>query len=136
MRDASAQVETAQFETAQQESLYRRLLAELRCLVCANQSLSDSNADLAKDLRDKVRAMVIDGQGRDQIVAYLVGRYGEYVLYRPRFTAATFALWVGPFALFAVALIIAARRRARRRANLLPSLRRQRARALMEDDSK
>ena len=137
---ATASVEAVNFENARQESLYTDLLAELRCLVCANQSLSDSNADLAKDLRGKVRRMVADGRSRDAIVDYMVERYGEFVLYRPRFSAATFFLWVAPFvlALAGFGLVVAIARRKSRHAP--PKLdadtdaQLQKARALIEDE--
>ena len=137
---ATASVEAVNFENARQESLYTDLLAELRCLVCANQSLSDSNADLAKDLRAKVRRMVADGRSREVIVDYMVERYGEFVLYRPRFSAATFFLWVAPFVLalagfgFVAAL---ARRKSRQTPPNLDAdtdARLQKARALIEDE--
>ena len=137
---ATASVEAVNFENARQESLYTDLLAELRCLVCANQSLSDSNADLAKDLRGKVRRMVADGRSRDAIVDYMVERYGEFVLYRPRFSASTFFLWVSPFvlALAGFGFVAALARRKSRQAS--PNLdadtdaRLQKARALIEDE--
>ena len=137
---ATASVEAVNFENARQESLYTDLLAELRCLVCANQSLSDSNADLAKDLRGKVRRMVADGRSRDAIVDYMVERYGEFVLYRPRFSAATFFLWVAPFVLalagfgFVAAL---ARRKSRQtppNSDADTDAQLQKARALIEDE--
>lgn len=95
---AVAQVEAVQFATAQQEALYRDLLDELRCLVCANQSLADSNADLAGDLRARVYEMVAAGESRAAIVDYLAARYGDYVLYRPRLAPATWFLWFAPLA--------------------------------------
>ncbi len=103
---AVAQVEAVRFASAQQASLYRELIGELRCLVCANQSLSDSNADLAKDLRVKVRDMVADGQSRAMIVDYMVARYGTYILYRPRFSVANFFLWVAPLAVVVAGLVV------------------------------
>ncbi|MDD9884526.1 MAG: cytochrome c-type biogenesis protein CcmH [Gammaproteobacteria bacterium] len=102
---AAAQVEAVQFATAQQEKLYRDLLRELRCLVCANQSLSDSNADLAGDLRARVYEMVAAGQSRAAIVDFMVARYGDYVLYRPRLSAATWFLWFAPFVLAAAGMV-------------------------------
>ena len=102
---AAAQVEAVQFATAQQEKLYRDLLRELRCLVCANQSLSDSNADLAGDLRARVYEMVAAGQSRAAIVDFMVARYGDYVLYRPRLSAATWFLWFAPFVLAAAGIV-------------------------------
>lgn len=105
-RVVSAQVEVAQFDNAQQQSLYTDLLAELRCLVCANQSLSDSNADLAKDLRGKVQEMIARGQSREAIIDYMVTRYGEYILYRPRFSLATWFLWIGPLLLVIGSVVV------------------------------
>lgn len=97
------------FATPHQEALYRDLLTELRCLVCANQSLADSNADLAKDLRAKVREMVAHGATRETITAYMVQRYGDYVLYRPPLSPATLLLWLAPFLLAALAFALAIR---------------------------
>ncbi len=135
---ATASVEAVNFENARQESLYTDLLAELRCLVCANQSLSDSNADLAKDLRGKVRRMVADGRSREAIVDYMVERYGEFVLYRPRFSAATFFLWVAPFvlALAGFGFVAALARRKSQQVSPDPDTdaRLQKARALIEDE--
>ena len=131
-----AQVEAVRFETTQQESLYTNLIGELRCLVCANQSLSDSNSDLAKDLRGKVRSMVGRGQGRDEIVDYLVTRYGEYVLYRPRFSPANFFLWLAPFAAALAGLgfvVVMASRKARRRPAPYSAAQLQKAASLLED---
>ena len=135
---ATASVEAVRFENARKESLYTDLLAELRCLVCANQSLSDSNADLAKDLRGKVRRMVADGRSREAIVDYMVERYGEFVLYRPRFSAATFFLWVAPFvlALAGFGFVAALARRKSRQVSPDPDTdaQLQKARALIEDE--
>jgi len=95
----------------------KRLMAlaeELRCLVCQNQSLADSHADLAADLRQEIREMMQQGRSDKEIVDYLVARYGDFVLYRPPFKATTALLWAGP-ALLVVAggsmLTVALRRR-------------------------
>ena len=96
------------------ENRIRHLEEKLRCLVCQNQSLADSNAELAGDLRKQVRDQVAAGRSDDEIVAYLVQRYGDFVLYEPPFKATTALLWVGPFLLFAAAvgfLLVAVRRR-------------------------
>ena len=77
------------------------LAEELRCLVCQNQSLADSNADLAIDLKNQVREKIKQGMTDKQIVAYMVERYGDFVLYRPPVKATTFLLWFGPFLLLA-----------------------------------
>jgi len=89
------------FASAEQERRYYELLKELRCLVCQNQSLSDSAAGLADDLRDEVRAMVADGKSDREIVDFMTARYGDFVLFRPRFRPATWILWLAPAALLA-----------------------------------
>lgn len=98
-----------------QEKVYADLITELRCLVCANQSLADSNSGLAGDLRARVREMLRAGQGRAEITDYMVGKYGEYVLYRPRFSAANWFLWLAPF-LAVIGGLIFVRRLAAKRA--------------------
>ena len=80
------------------------LAAELRCLVCQNQTIADSHADLAVDLRKQIRSMLAQGQDEDAIRAYMTARYGDFVLYKPPFKAATALLWVGPPLLLAAAL--------------------------------
>jgi cytochrome c-type biogenesis protein CcmH len=82
------------------------ITGELRCLVCQDESLADSQADLARDLRAEVRGMIRKGMTDRQINAYLVQRYGNYVRYRPPFDAETLLLWLGPFALLAVGLLV------------------------------
>ena len=77
----------------------RKLEGELRCLVCQNQTLADSNAELAGDLRREVRTLAAAGKSDDEIKAYLVARYGEFVLYNPPVMTTTWLLWGGPFAL-------------------------------------
>ena len=101
------------------EALDTRLKAlenELRCLVCQNQTLAESNAPLAEDLRKEVRELAVAGKSDDDIRAYLVARYGDFVLYKPPVKATTYALWFGPFLLLAagiVAWFTVLRRRAR-----------------------
>jgi len=87
---------TAIFSDPSQEIRYKALSAELRCVVCQNQSLADSNAELAQDLRDQVRTLIVQGQSDAQIIEFLVSRYGDFVLYRPPFKASTAVLWVAP----------------------------------------
>jgi cytochrome c-type biogenesis protein CcmH len=77
----------------------KKLETELRCLVCQNQTLADSNADLAEDLRREVRALAVAGKNDDEIRSYLVARYGDFVLYDPPVKPLTWLLWFGPFAL-------------------------------------
>ena len=85
-----------------QSDRYRRLAAELRCLVCQNQTLADSNADLATDLRNEVLRQMSAGRDDTQIKDNLVARYGEFVLYRPTFSGRNLALWAGPAVLLAL----------------------------------
>lgn len=89
-------IETYTFETKEQEALYQRLIKELRCLVCQNNDIADSNAELAQDLRRQTYDMVTSGKSRDDVVDYMVTRYGDFVLYQPPFNIKTLMLWVGP----------------------------------------
>ena len=112
------------------------LSAELRCLVCQNQSLADSHAELAIDLRNQVRDLMRAGRSDDEIKDYLTRRYGDFVLYRPPVKASTALLWAGPFALLllgVLALWFTLRaRRARLEAGAAPDTdARERARALL-----
>ncbi|MGV6818368.1 MAG: cytochrome c-type biogenesis protein [Thiotrichales bacterium] len=91
-----AGIEVHSFTSAQKEKDYKQLTAELRCLVCQNQNLADSNADLAVDLRNQVYKMLNEGKSRQEILDYMVSRYGDFVLYRPPLDKATIFLWGGP----------------------------------------
>jgi cytochrome c-type biogenesis protein CcmH len=79
---------------------------ELRCLVCQNQTIADSNAELAVDLRNQVRKQLSEGKSDREILDYMVQRYGEFVLYRPPLSYKTILLWAGPFALLLIAMFI------------------------------
>ena len=94
----------------------KNLAHELRCLVCQNQTIADSNAPLAVDLRNQIREQLAAGKSERDVVDFMVARYGDFVLYRPPFKAATLALWLGPFALLGLGAWIFWRRVARRRA--------------------
>ena len=85
------------------EARARAISAELRCLVCQNQSIDDSDAPLAKDLRTLVREQLVQGKTDPEIMAFVVARYGEFVLLKPRLTAGTILLWATPFAVLLVA---------------------------------
>jgi cytochrome c-type biogenesis protein CcmH len=95
------------------------ITAELRCLVCQNQTIADSHAELAIDLKNQVREMVKTGQTQEQIVNYMVQRYGDFVLYRPPVKNTTVLLWSGPFLLLAIGLIVLIIN-LRKRATLVP----------------
>ena len=86
------------------EARLKALAEELRCLVCQNQTIADSTAPLAVDLRNQIRAQIKDGRSNDQIRDYMVQRYGDFVLYRPPLKATTVLLWAGPFGLLIVAI--------------------------------
>lgn len=106
-----------------EEARLRTLQEKLRCLVCQNQTLADSNADLAGDLRRELREQVKSGRSDGEIIEFMVARYGDFVLYEPPFKATTALLWVGPFVLLALALLaVAAMARRRRNAAAEPEL--------------
>ena len=92
---------TYEFESEEQEALFNKLSDELRCLVCQNQSIADSNADLAKDLREEIYGMLQQGKSEEEIIDFMVARYGDFVLYNPPMKPVTWVLWFGP----AVALL-------------------------------
>lgn len=104
--DVFAGVEVHSFSTHQQEQSYKKLVTELRCLVCQNQNLADSNAELAMDLRNKIVAMIKAGKTEQDIIQYMVDRYGDFVLYRPPLNQHTFILWLGPFFILLIGLFI------------------------------
>lgn len=104
-----AAIETHEFDTPEQEALFRKMTEELRCLVCQNQNLADSNAELAQDLREKTYEMVKAGKNEAEIVDYMVARYGDFVLYRPPVKSSTLFLWIGPLLFLAIAIIVATR---------------------------
>ena len=93
-------------DNAEQEARYQKLTNELRCVVCQNQSVADSNAELAQDVRNLVRTQISEGQTNEQINTFLVERYGDFVLYNPPLTEKTYILWLGPFVLMLLAFII------------------------------
>jgi cytochrome c-type biogenesis protein CcmH len=111
-----------------------RLASELRCLVCQNQTIADSNADLAVDLRRQVREQIAAGRSDTQIIDYMTERYGDFVLYRPPFKASTALLWGGPLLLLVIGAMVAiqvARRRSAAAGPAISTEERERARALL-----
>jgi len=101
-----AAIEMYQFEQPEHEQLYKKMIDELRCLVCQNQNLSASNAGLAQDLRQQTYEMVLKGQSQQQIVDYMTQRYGDFVLYRPPVKLSTVLLWFGPIIMLLMGLIV------------------------------
>lgn len=90
------------FEDPAKGAAFRELIEEIRCLVCQNESLAGSQAELAQDLREEVYRMFQEGKSRDEIVDFLVARYGDFVLYDPPLKPSTYVLWFGPFLLISV----------------------------------
>jgi cytochrome c-type biogenesis protein CcmH len=108
-------------DNPQAEARLKHLAVELRCLVCQNQTLADSNAPLAEDLRREVREMIAKDMSDKDIIEFLVTRYGDFILYRPPLKATTTLLWLGPFVLLiagVAALVLALRRRQKKLADL------------------
>jgi cytochrome c-type biogenesis protein CcmH len=93
---ASAISESRKFDNPEQQKVYENLTSELRCLVCQNQTIGDSNAELAADLRRQVYEMLQQGKSKQDIIQYMTDRYGDFVLYNPPFKAKTGLLWLGP----------------------------------------
>jgi len=116
MTPAYAVEEEVAFEDPKIEQRYKQLIAELRCLVCQNQNLADSDAELAKDLRRKTVEMIASGASDDDVRTYMSDRYGDFVLYKPPFNLTTAFIWLGPFILlFAVIIGIVVTIRKRQR---------------------
>lgn len=116
------------------------LANELRCLVCQNQTIADSNADLAVDLRREIRAQVAAGKSDAEILDFMTTRYGDFVLYNPPLKATTVALWFGPAALFVIGFVVLYRVLRGRRARLaenrpLSDAERARAEALLAGEA-
>ena len=135
---ALAVLEPLKFESSSQESRYKALITELRCLVCQNQNLADSNAELARDLRLLTYNMILSGSSDKDIVQFMVSRYGDFVLYRPPFKPSTALLWLAPL-LFMAGGCFVLFRIFRRRKNIrppdVPPAQRAKVRKLLQDDN-
>ncbi|NOV29021.1 cytochrome c-type biogenesis protein [Methylomonas sp. ZR1] len=101
---AQAEIEYRDFKQPEQEQAYQTLISELRCLVCQNQTIADSNADLAKDLRRQVYEMLQQGKSRQDIVDFMTDRYGDFVMYKPALKLKTLLLWLGPVLFLVIGL--------------------------------
>jgi len=133
---ASAQVQEAPLVQANPE-LEKRVMAlseELRCLVCQNQTLADSHAELAMDLKQQVREKLASGMSDKDVVDYMVERYGDFVMYRPPMKGTTFLLWFGPFVLLVGGILVLVRKLSRRQVNQadLPDNELKRAASLLD----
>jgi cytochrome c-type biogenesis protein CcmH len=137
-----AAVETFDFATEEQRQRYLEFAQELRCPKCQNQNLADSNAPIAEDLRLELHRLLLDGKSDEEIVDFMVTRYGEYVLYEPRLEAKTALLWGAPVLMLGVGLLVLAGivRRARRagvaRATALSDAERRRLEELLDEDAR
>ena len=136
---ASARPAPSAYEDPALEARVLAIAEELRCLVCQNETIAASHADLAVDLRKQIRSKLREGQSQQQILDFMAERYGDFVLYRPRLTAGTLLLWAGPFVLLVVAAVALAlnirRRRAAVVARELSPAEAARARALLDEPS-
>lgn len=100
-------IDTGQaFDDPALQARYERIISEVRCLQCQNESIKDSNAFLAADLRREIRRMIDEGKSDEEIFDFLVQRYGEFALYRPRMEGKTLALWIAPLLLIVVGVLI------------------------------
>lgn len=117
---AQSVFEPRDFSSPEHEERYHTVVDELRCLVCQNQTIAESNAGLASDLRREVYRMVEDDQSTDEIVGFMVARYGDFVLYRPPLRSGTILLWAGPFLLALLGLAVLAVYLRRRRTPAAP----------------
>jgi len=114
----ASKIEVYKFEDPEKEADYKELVEELRCLVCQNQNIADSNAELAQDMRRKTYDLLQSGKNKQEVADYMAERYGDFVLYKPRFKASTAVLWIGPFVMFFIAIWLMLRTiRARRAEN-------------------
>lgn len=100
-----AVVEYHPFDDPAKEQAYQTLISELRCLVCQNQTIADSNADLAKDLRQQVYDMLQQGKSQQDVVDFMTQRYGDFVMYKPAFNLKTALLWLGPIVFVLIGII-------------------------------
>jgi cytochrome c-type biogenesis protein CcmH len=102
----TADIDAYLFDDPDKEVLYKKLIKELRCTVCQNQDIADSNADLASDLRRKTYKMVQDGKSEVYVKDYMAQRYGDFILYKPPLQTNTLLLWVGPFIILLVGVFV------------------------------
>lgn len=98
--------ELTHFDNPAQEQAYVELTQQLRCLVCQNESLADSQSSLAQDMRQEIMKRVVEGQDKKEIINYLTSRYGDFILYKPPVQKNTYLLWLFPFALFVLGMVV------------------------------
>ena len=142
LASAQAAIDTFEFASEAERQRYRDLVEDLRCPKCQNQNIADSDAPIAMDLRREIYRMLEEGKSNDEIIDFLVSRYGDFVLYKPPVTGRTLLLWYGPAGLlligFGVLGVIVLRRRAQQKTRPAAGLsadERQRLAALLEQNS-
>ncbi|ENM5751549.1 cytochrome c-type biogenesis protein [Vibrio mimicus] len=138
---ALATIEVYDFDTPEQEKQFQELGATLRCPKCQNNTIADSNAELAQDLRQKVYEMTKEGKSKSEIVDYMIARYGNFVTYNPPFTLGTAILWLGPISVLVIGftvIVLRSRRKARGAVNTADWNEEQEARlkALLKEEQK
>ena len=135
---AQAAIDTFEFNNAQQEQTFHELTKLLRCPKCQNQNIADSNAELAKDLRNKTYQLVKQGQTKEQVIAYMVARFGNFVRYDPPVTPATIFLWLGPlfFVIGGVFILVKQIRRQRVKQDELAPSEQQKLASLLQQHNK
>lgn len=106
-----AAIEAQQFDNAQQEADYRSLIQELRCPQCQNNNIADSNATISADMREKTLELLKQGKTKQEVVDYMVERYGNFVTYDPPLTPATVLLWLTPLFLILIGFVLLAKRK-------------------------
>lgn len=126
------------FDDPRKEQEFRQLTEQLRCLVCQNESLAGSNAELAQDLRREIYTMMKAGKSRDDVIDFMVARYGDFVLYNPPLKPATYPLWLAPFVLLLIGVIMLFRTLAKKKSEAeteLSAKERQRIKELLQSES-
>lgn len=135
----AAAIDVYEFESPEQEALFKTLSTELRCPKCQNNNIADSNASLAKDLRQKTYELIKQGKTEDEVVEYMVARFGNFVIYKPPVTPATLILWVGPglFILLGLMVIVRnSRRKAGKEQDALTEAEEARLAKILKDNEK
>jgi cytochrome c-type biogenesis protein CcmH len=126
------------FEDPAKAEDFRAIIEEMRCLVCQNESLAGSNAELAVDLRNEIYSLMQQGNGKDEIIGFMVDRYGDFVLYSPPIKPSTYPIWFGPLLLFMIGAIVLLRALKRKKQSQETSLsveEQQRLQALLHENS-
>jgi cytochrome c-type biogenesis protein CcmH len=111
LSSAQAVEESFSFDSAEQRASFLRLTAELRCPMCQNQNIADSDAMIAHDMRRKVYSLLKQGKTEQEVIDFMKARYGDFVHYQPPVTAATLGLWAGPVLFIFIALVVIVRRK-------------------------